>query len=106
MEEGHEEAIKLMEVMAEDFSYALCNAISLFHPETVIIGGIGRKLGEAFLDVLKRNMGEMGFRQFTEDVKIEYTRHGEGSVLRGAAKYYINKYYRFHDMDQGQLFCG
>ncbi len=106
VEEGHEEAIKLMEVMAEDFSYALCNAISLFHPETVIIGGIGRKLGEAFLDVLKRNMGEMGFRQFTEDVKIEYTRHGEGSVLRGAAKYYINKYYRFHDMDQGQLFCG
>ena len=51
-------------------------------------------------------MGQMGFRQFVSDVDTEYTTLGEASVVRGAAKYYINQYFRFNDMDGSQLFCG
>ncbi|MCB7319205.1 ROK family transcriptional regulator [Lacrimispora sp. 210928-DFI.3.58] len=103
---GDAKAEALMAAMAEDLAYALCNAASLFHPEAVIIGGIGRKLGDTFLAMLKEKMGQMGFRQFVSDVDTEYTTLGEASVVRGAAKYYINQYFRFNDMDGSQLFCG
>lgn len=103
---GDEDALKLMSYMAEDFAYALCNAITLFHPELVIIGGIGRKLGDRFLELLKGKMQQFGFRQFVSDVDVVYTKLGEASVVRGAAKYYINRYFKFNDMEPSQLFCG
>ncbi len=106
VKEGDTRARALMEAMAEDFAYALCNAVSLFHPEAIIIGGIGRKLGDTFLEMLKEKIGQMGFRQFVSDVETEYTKLGEASVVRGAAKYYINRYFRFNDMEKSQLFCG
>lgn len=106
VEQKNSNAIKLMESMAEDFAYALCNAVSLFHPEEIIIGGIGRKLGNSFLEALKTNMKKMGFRQFMSDVKIAYTELKEESVIQGAAKYYIDHYFRFDDMDSEQYFCG
>ena len=95
-----------MESMAEDLAYALCNAIALFHPETVIIGGIGRKLGEPFLLSLREKMAQMGFRQFMSDVNVDYTELGEDSVVLGAARYYVTNYYHFNDMEPGQCFCG
>ena len=104
--EGDPAAVKLMDSMAEDFAYALCNAITLFHPEVIIIGGIGRKLGDGFLERLREKMGCMGFRQFMSDVKVAYTELKETSVVLGAARYYISHYYRFRDMDPDQYFCG
>ena len=95
-----------MSAMAEDLAYALCNAVSLLHPGVIILGGIGRKLGDTFLAMLKEQIGQMGFRLFMSDVEVVYTRLGESSVVRGAAKYYINRYFRFDDTDQSGLFCG
>lgn len=104
--EGNKQAYQLLEHMAEDLAFGLCNAISLFHPERIIIGGIGRKLGDEFLDILNAQMKGFGFQQFVSDVEIRYTRLGESSVVRGAAKYYLNKYFKFNDMEKEQLFCG
>lgn len=106
VEEGNQNAVNLMSKMAEDFAYALCNSISLLHPEMIIVGGIGRKLGSVFIELLKEKMKLFGFRQFVSDVDVVYTRLGEASVVRGAAKYYINKYFKFCDMESTQLFCG
>ena len=103
---GDKKALELVSYIAEDFAYALCNAITLFHPEVIIIGGIGRKLGNAFLEMLKENMQQFGFRQFVSDVDVVYTKLGEASVVRGAAKYYIDRYFKFNDMEPGQMFCG
>ncbi len=105
-EQGDNQAAKLLDSMAEDFAYALCNAVSLFHPEEIVIGGIGRKLGDLFLKALKLHMQEMGFRQFMADVKVAYTELKEESVIQGAAKYYMDHYFQFHDMDPEQYFCG
>ena len=104
--EGDKDGIRLMSAMAEDLAYALCNAVSLLHPGVIILGGIGRKLGDTFLAMLKEQIGQMGFRLFMSDVEVVYTRLGESSVVRGAAKYYINRYFRFDDTDQSGLFCG
>lgn len=106
VEKGDPAAERLMHAMAADFAYALCNAITLFHPEMVIIGGIGRKLGDAFLTDLRAKMGSIGFRQFMSDVRVAYTDLPETAVIWGAAKYYIDYYYRFCDMEAGQCFCG
>ncbi len=106
VKKGDENAAKLMEAMAEDFAYALCNAIALFHPKFVVIGGIGRKLGDDFLTMVRQNMKSFGFQQFVSDVEVIYTKLGEASVVRGAAKYYMNSYFRFDDMEANQLFCG
>lgn len=105
-EAGDTAALRLMSAMAEDLAYALCNAVSLLHPEVIIVGGIGRKLGGRFLETLKEKIGHMGFRQFVSDVEVVYTRQGEASVARGAAKYYIDQYFRFNDTDPSGLFCG
>lgn len=106
VEAGDEKAWNLMSLMAGDFACALCNAISLFHPELIIIGGIGRKLGDTFLELLKGEMQHFGFRQFVSDVDVVYTKLGEASVVRGAAKYYIDNYFKFKDMEPDQLFNG
>lgn len=104
--DGDEGAVRLMSAMAEDLSYALCNAVSLLHPEVIVLGGIGRKLGDTFLEMLKEKIGQMGFRQFVSDVEVVYTHLGESSVVRGAAKYYINRYFKFNDTDPSGLSCG
>lgn len=105
-EQGDPAAVRLMESMAEDLSYALCNAVALFHPEEIIIGGIGRKLGGRFLGCLREKMAHMGFRQFMADVEVDYTELKEDAAVVGAARYYIDHYHRFRDMEPGQCFCG
>ena len=102
--EGKQEALKMIEVLAADLSYALGNLIAMFNPESVVIGGMGRKLGDIFLQELQKNVKATGFQQFVSKVDIRFTRLKEEALLQGAAKYYMDMHYKFLEDMTDKLF--
>ena len=76
----------------------------MFHPDAIVIGGMGRKLGEIYLNRVTEQVKQVGFRQFVEDVEIHYTTLKEDSVFTGAAKYYLDTHYDFMEDMGGTLF--
>jgi len=76
----------------------------MFHPDTIIIGGMGRKLGDLYLERVLERVKTVGFRQFVEDVDIRFTTLREDAVFRGAAKYFMDTHYDFMEDMKGKLF--
>lgn len=102
--EGNQDAMKIIEALAADLSYALGNLIAMFNPESVVIGGMGRKLGDIFLKELQTNVKATGFQQFVSKVDIRFTRLKEEALLQGAAKYYMDMHYNFLENMTDKLF--
>lgn len=102
--EGNQDAMKIIEALVTDLSYALGNLIAMFNPESVVIGGMGRKLGDIFLNELQKNVKATGFQQFVSKVDIRFTRLKEEALLQGAAKYYMDMHYKFLEDMTDKLF--
>ena len=102
--QGMPGAKRLISALADDLSYGLGNLITMFHPDTIIIGGMGRKLGELYLEQVIDKVKSVGFRQFVEDVDIRFTTLKEDAIFRGAAKYYMDTHYDFMEDMNGKLF--
>lgn len=92
---GNPEVLKLICCLSSDLSFGLGNLITVFHPESIVIGGMGRKLGEVFLKQLRSDMKSAGFQRFVADVSIDFARLREDAVFQGAAKYYMDTHYDF-----------
>ena len=104
--EGNGEAEKLIKILASDLSFALGNFITVLHPDSVIIGGMARKLGETFLEEIISDLKETGFRFFLDNLDIRFAGLGEEAILTGAARYYIDTHYNFQEDLTGKLFLG
>lgn len=102
--EGNPKVIALVEALARDLGYGLCNLITLFHPEAIIIGGMGLKLGEVFLKQVIHEVKSVGFQIFASDVDISFTRLKEDALFQGAVKYYLDMHYDFTEDMNGKLF--
>ena len=101
---GNKNADALIFELADELSDALEKVIVILNPEIIVIGGMGRKLGEKYLNRIQGNIKKDGFRQFCENVKIKYTRLGDSAVFIGAAKYYMDKHFDFGKKVNGKLF--
>lgn len=102
-ESGSAGAIRLINLLAEEFSYGLGNLITLFRYETVVIGGMGRNLGEIFLDEVQTRVRRFGFRPFTGNVTVAFTNLEDEAIFKGAAKYFIDLHYDFDRNMSGKL---
>lgn len=102
--EGNQDALRIIDSLVTDLSYALGNLIAMFNPESVVIGGMGRKLGDIFLKELQKKVKETGFQQFVSKVDIRFTRLKEEALLQGAAKYYMDMHYKFLEDMTDKLF--
>lgn len=102
-ERQDEKALMLMDALAQDLSFGLSNLIVMFHPECIVIGGMGRKLGQLFLDKVVGYVKETGFLQFVSDVELKYTSLKEEAVLLGAAKYFTDMHLQFMEDMQDKL---
>lgn len=102
--EGNQNALRIIDSLVTDLSYALGNLIAMFNPESVVIGGMGRKLGDIFLKELQKKVKETGFQQFVSKVDIRFTRLKEEALLQGAAKYYMDMHYKFLEDMTDKLF--
>ena len=103
-QQGKPGALRLIRALADDLSFGLGNLITMFHPDTIIIGGMGRKLGDLYLERVLERVKTVGFRQFVEDVDIRFTTLREDAVFRGAAKYFMDTHYDFMEDMKGKLF--
>ena len=101
---GNKNADALIFELADELSDALEKVIVILNPEIIVIGGMGRKLGEKYLNRIQENIKKDGFRQFCENVIIKYTRLGDSAVFIGAAKYYMDKHFDFGKKVNGNLF--
>ena len=101
---GNKNADDLIFELADELSDALEKVIVILNPEIIVIGGMGRKLGEKYLNRIQENIKKDGFRQFCENVIIKYTRLGDSAVFIGAAKYYMDKHFDFGKTENGNLF--
>lgn len=101
---GDPRVLRLLEALARDLSYGLCNLISILHPDAIIIGGLGLKLGETFLNLVIHEVKSVGFQLFVSDVDITFTSLKEEALFQGAAKYYLDMHYDFSDERNEKLF--
>lgn len=101
--EGNPDVLKLISCLSSDLSFGLGNLITVFHPESIVIGGMGRKLGGIFLDQVRSDMKSAGFQRFVADVSIDFAKLREEAVFQGAAKYYMDTHYDFMEDMSGRL---
>ena len=101
---GNEKADALIYELADELSDALGKIIVILNPEIIVIGGIGRKLGEKYLNRIQTNIKINGFTQFCKNINIKYTKLKDSEIFIGAAKYYIDKHFDFSKNSEGDLF--
>lgn len=97
-------ARRMIQSLAEDMGFALGNLITVFHPDTIVIGGMGKKLGMLYLEAVQQCVHAVGFRQFVKDVTIRFTSLGENAIFIGAAKYYLDMHFDFLEEKNRGLF--
>ena len=106
MKKGNEKAVNLLEILAENTAYAISNLISLFNPQEIVFGGLCVVLGEPFLELCRKNLENLGFKPFTNNVKLRLTLQDKYSALIGAARYYIDQYFSFDGENKKQIHIG
>lgn len=85
--EGKKGADKIIESMSDDLSYALGNYVTMCRTDSIIIGGKGKKLGEIFIDALRKKIKYIGYRDFVENINIYYTSLDDSGIYVGAARF-------------------
>lgn len=101
--DNDELAIGLIKDLADDLSFGMANLITMLHPDMIIIGGVGKKLGDIYLKFIKESLSKVGFKQFVDDVDIAFSSLEEESIFMGAAKYYMDIHYEFMEDMNGKL---
>ncbi len=92
---GNPAARRFVEELADDLAYTLGNLFTVYNTSHVIIGGRGQNLGSHYLQELDKRVKAVGFKAFVENIKTRYTALGDDAIMRGAARYFIDKYYDF-----------
>ncbi len=92
---GNPAARRFVEELADDLAYTLGNLFTIYNTSHVIIGGRGQNLGQHYLEELDRRVKAVGFKAFVENIQTQYTALGDDAIMRGAARYFIDKYYDF-----------
>ena len=82
--EGESAASELIERVADDFSVALCNVISLLNPDRIIVGGGVSLMGETLLAPLRKCVARRVFQPYADRCEILPAALGENVVLIGA----------------------
>ena len=94
---GDEAAKLFIRELAEDMAYALSNMAVVDYTKHIIIGGKGQRLGEYYLEELDKAFKQRGFQLFISQMDLKYTALGDDAIMRGAARYYIDEFYKFFE---------
>lgn len=94
---GDECAKMFIRELAEDMAFALSNVAVIYYTKHIIIGGKGQRLGGYYLEQLGQAIKKRGFQLFVSQVELKYTALGDDAIMRGAARYYIDEFYKFFE---------
>jgi glucokinase len=84
-QQGDPGAARLMEVLGERLGVGIANAINLFDPSEVVIGGGVSLAGDLLLDPARRVAGMYTVPGVGTETRIRIARHGPQAGLYGAA---------------------
>lgn len=104
--DGNQAAIKIMRDIAFDFSKAITNLICIVCPKLIIIGGTGKNLGDFFLETVKENLKNMGFRYMVDPIKVMYSKSEVEDCYKGATRFFIDEHYDFTQSTNGSIYFG
>ncbi len=93
---GEKVATEFVQGLADDLAFAVGNLFTIYNTNNVVIGGRGQYLGRCYLERLNQSLKAVGFKPFVQDAKIRYTAMGDDAIMRGAARYFVDKYYDFY----------
>ena len=99
-------ALALVREIARELSLALSNLICTVSPSLIVLGGKIPDLGEYFLEGVRENLKNMGFRRMVDAVQVRYSRLQSDSFLNGAMKYFFDIHYSFTDKNPAGFFIG
>ena len=105
-ESGNENAVSALQNVADGFSLAAVDLITLVHPQRIIIGGKGIELGNLFLRRVKNNLKHMGLRYMVENVTVSFSTLSSDAAYYGAALYYFDTYYDFTAENSNGFYLG
>jgi len=84
-QDGDEPAIGLVRVLGERLGIGIANAINLFDPREVVVGGGVSSAGDLLLDPARRVAEAYTLPGVGTETQIRLARHGGGAGLLGAA---------------------
>lgn len=82
---GDKLAFNIMEKTGEYLGTGIANAVNLFNPELVIIGGGISRAGDLFLDTIKRTVKARALHTASTSVDIKLSELGDTTAAQGAA---------------------
>jgi glucokinase-like ROK family protein len=83
-EQGDAQAIALIEHVASALGLALTTVIHLLNPRRIILGGNLARMGERFIDQVRRTVQEHALPQLADQTDIVLSDLGDKTVLLGA----------------------
>ncbi len=86
LEQHDEAAKKIIEVIADDLSFALSHVVHLFHPDIIVIGGGLSLLNEHLLQPLQERLPYYVMKAFLPIPSVQIAALGENVVPLGAAE--------------------
>lgn len=96
-DDGDPAARTFVKGLAEDLAFVLDNVLVIYNTDHIIIGGKGQRLGTYYLEQLEAAMKKAGFRIVIDRADLMYTALGDDAIMRGAARYFIDEYYKFFE---------
>ena len=94
---GNQTAMDFVSGLAADLAFALSNVLVIYNTDHIIIGGKGQRLGRYYLQQLEMYLKKQGFFIFVSRAGVWYTDLSDDAIMRGAARYYIDKFYQFFE---------
>ncbi|NJD03174.1 MAG: ROK family protein [Ruminiclostridium sp.] len=87
-------AMDIMDEIAEKLAFGTNNVINLFNPQVVVFGGEIVKLGDVFLNSIKKHLSYIELKPNINLVGIRYSSLSSNAVNLGGAKYTLDNAFK------------
>lgn len=87
--------VDVIKEYARNLLIGISGAVCILNVRRIIIGGDAVKLGECFMEELKQQQSEIGYRKGLSKVEISFAKLSDNSDIIGIARLYQNRYHRY-----------
>ena len=99
VQEGDEDAVKLMKSVAGTLGRALALVVNILAPSEMVLSGKQFAIGEAFLDEIRKVVKEDVIKENYRNLSIKKSEFGGEIGAIGAACMVMEEYFSYQDME-------
>ena len=82
--------LEILDDSARKLAFGMTNIINLLNPEVIVIGGEITKLGNVFLERIKKYIEDIQLKPNKDKIEIRYSSLKGNTVTLGGAKYVLD----------------